>query len=188
MTATYHRRFFPDDVDGTVAYVAPNDVNNKDDRAYDQFFKTVGTPGVPYGPGGPAAGDARRRPEMDARVRRRRAAGGPHVRGDIGTADRRLRELRDGLRVGVLAVPTAGTSARTSRRRPRRPTTSTTSSTGSPAGLTYTDQGLEPFIPYYYQAGTQLGWPLAELQAPAPAHCATGPPTARARTCRGTSR
>jgi hypothetical protein len=25
--------------------------------------------------------------------------------------------------------------------------------------LTYTDQGLEPFVPYYYQAGTQLGWP-----------------------------
>jgi hypothetical protein len=23
----------------------------------------------------------------------------------------------------------------------------------------YSDQGIEPYIPYYYQAGTQLGWP-----------------------------
>jgi hypothetical protein len=23
----------------------------------------------------------------------------------------------------------------------------------------YADQGIEPYIPYYYQAGTQLGWP-----------------------------
>ncbi len=43
MTAVYHKRFYPDDVDGTVAYVAPNDVNNADDRAYDRFFRTVGT-------------------------------------------------------------------------------------------------------------------------------------------------
>jgi hypothetical protein len=26
MTATYFRRFFPDDVDATIPYVAPNDV------------------------------------------------------------------------------------------------------------------------------------------------------------------
>ena len=28
MTATYHRHFYPKDVDGTVPYVAPNDVDN----------------------------------------------------------------------------------------------------------------------------------------------------------------
>ena len=43
MTATYHRRFFPKDVDGTVAYVAPNDVVNKEDSAYDRFLTNVGT-------------------------------------------------------------------------------------------------------------------------------------------------
>ncbi|MGH8966928.1 MAG: S28 family serine protease, partial [Actinomycetes bacterium] len=43
MTAVYHKRFYPHDVDGSVVYVAPNDVNNYDDRAYDKFFKTVGT-------------------------------------------------------------------------------------------------------------------------------------------------
>src|SRR4051794_6565711 len=40
MTAVYHKRFYPRDVDGSVVYVAPNDVNNNDDRAYDKFFQT----------------------------------------------------------------------------------------------------------------------------------------------------
>ncbi|MFD9595592.1 S28 family serine protease, partial [Kitasatospora sp. NPDC059973] len=44
MSSTYHRRFFPDDVDGTIAYVAPNDVDNREDSAYTEFFRTVGTP------------------------------------------------------------------------------------------------------------------------------------------------
>ncbi|WP_327357012.1 S28 family serine protease [Streptomyces sp. NBC_01304] len=44
MTQTYHERYYPDDLDAVVAYVAPNDANNKDDRGYEKFFKTVGTP------------------------------------------------------------------------------------------------------------------------------------------------
>ncbi|GAA2295734.1 S28 family serine protease [Streptomyces kunmingensis] len=43
MTATYHYRFYPRDYDGVVAYVAPNDADNKDDSTYDRFFRTVGT-------------------------------------------------------------------------------------------------------------------------------------------------
>ena len=42
MTATYHRRFYPDDVNGTVPYVAPNDV--KDDKdAYNAWLAGVGS-------------------------------------------------------------------------------------------------------------------------------------------------
>ncbi|WP_026181306.1 S28 family serine protease [Demetria terragena] len=41
MTATYHRRFFPKDVNGTVAYVAPNDVNDDKD-VYNKFLDNVG--------------------------------------------------------------------------------------------------------------------------------------------------
>jgi hypothetical protein len=44
MTSVYHRRFYPDDVDGTVAYVAPNDVVNAEDSAYTEFFEEVGSP------------------------------------------------------------------------------------------------------------------------------------------------
>jgi len=43
MTAIYHRRFFPDDVDGTVPYVAPISFAAPDNR-YAAFFDTVGTP------------------------------------------------------------------------------------------------------------------------------------------------
>ena len=43
MTATYHKRFYPNDVDGSVVYVAPNDVNNNEDSAYDKFLNNVGT-------------------------------------------------------------------------------------------------------------------------------------------------
>lgn len=42
MTATYHRRFFPGDVDGTIPYVAPNDVDNDRD-SYNEFLANVGT-------------------------------------------------------------------------------------------------------------------------------------------------
>lgn len=41
MATVYHRRFFPDDVDGSIAYVAPNDVDNDDDR-YGEFLTKVG--------------------------------------------------------------------------------------------------------------------------------------------------
>jgi len=43
MTATYYERFYPRDMDGVVAYVAPNDVVNNEDSAYDRFFEKVGT-------------------------------------------------------------------------------------------------------------------------------------------------
>jgi hypothetical protein len=43
MTATYFRRFYPDDVDGTVAYVAPISFGAPDDR-YLPFFDAVGDP------------------------------------------------------------------------------------------------------------------------------------------------
>ena len=44
MTSVYHRRFYPRDVDGVVAYVAPNDANNKADSAYDEFFDRSAPP------------------------------------------------------------------------------------------------------------------------------------------------
>jgi hypothetical protein len=42
MTATYHRHFYPKDVDGTVPYVAPNDVVDSQD-VYNEFLDQVGT-------------------------------------------------------------------------------------------------------------------------------------------------
>ena len=43
MAATYHRRFYPSDVDATIAYVAPNDAVDGDD-AYPAFLARIGGP------------------------------------------------------------------------------------------------------------------------------------------------
>lgn len=43
MTAVFHRRFYPDDVDGTVAYVTPISFGAPDAR-YADFLETVGPP------------------------------------------------------------------------------------------------------------------------------------------------
>lgn len=42
MTSVYHRRFYPADVDATVAYVAPDDVVNDQD-SYVAFIQHAGT-------------------------------------------------------------------------------------------------------------------------------------------------
>jgi hypothetical protein len=42
MTAVFHRRFYPDDVDGTVAYVAPISFGIPDTVRYPEFLDTVG--------------------------------------------------------------------------------------------------------------------------------------------------
>jgi hypothetical protein len=43
MAATYHRRWYPSDVTGTIAYVAPNDAVDSED-AYPAFLSRVGGP------------------------------------------------------------------------------------------------------------------------------------------------
>lgn len=43
MTSVYHRRFFPDDVDGTIAYVAPHSFGTSDPRYLD-FVANSGEP------------------------------------------------------------------------------------------------------------------------------------------------
>ena len=42
MATVYHRRFFDEDIDGSVVYVAPNDVVDDED-VYDDFLANVGT-------------------------------------------------------------------------------------------------------------------------------------------------
>ncbi len=43
MTSVYHRRFFPNDVDGTIAYVAPHSLGTSDPRYLD-FVANLGEP------------------------------------------------------------------------------------------------------------------------------------------------
>ena len=134
MTATYFERFYPSDMDGVVAYVAPNDVVNKEDSAYDRFFAKVGTK---------ECRDRLNAVQREALVRRDAAGeevqGGGRRRG-LHLQHRRqpgqgVRGGRPRLRLGLLAVQPARRLRRRSRRTRRtRPTTrSGRRSTRSPA-------------------------------------------------------
>ncbi|MCI2421779.1 aminopeptidase [Saccharopolyspora sp. K220] len=158
MTAVYHRRFYPDDVDGTVAYVAPNDVNNDRDR-YDAFLASVGTDA--------ACRDALTAVQREALLRRDEMLAKFRAYADSEglTFDRIIGDIDRGLEMVVLDAPFAFWQYRGQQDCAKIP---------APGASTdeiyaffdetvqfsfYTDQGIEPYTPYYFQAGTQLGWP-----------------------------
>ncbi|QIZ36934.1 S28 family serine protease [Saccharopolyspora sp. ASAGF58] len=158
MTAVYHRRFYPDDVAGTVAYVAPNDVDNDRD-SYDEFLASVGTD--------PACRDALLAVQREALVRRDEmlAKFNAYAGAEGLTFDRIIGDVDRGLEMVVLDTPFAFWQYRGQQDCAKIP--ATTASTDEIYAFFdetaqfsfYTDQGIEPYAPYYYQAGTQLGWP-----------------------------
>ena len=158
MASIYHRRFYPDDVDGTVAYVAPNDVVNAEDSAYTDFFQRAGTAECraaltalereALGP---------RREELVARYVAAAAAGGWTFQ-TLQSPDRAFEML-------VLDTAWGFWQYHTAAECPRIPSAS--ASTDALYDFLdeivsfrfYSDQGLDFYVPYYFQAGTQLGWP-----------------------------
>ncbi|HEX2312330.1 MAG TPA: S28 family serine protease [Thermomonospora sp.] len=158
MTSVYHRRFYPSDVDATVAYVAPNDVDNAEDSAYDRFFATVGSDR--------ACSDRlkgvqrtvlKRRAEFGKRYEAYAAKNGFTFR-NLGGVDRALEAT-------VLDVEWAFWQYSLESDCPKVPSPKASDDVlwnfvdSTASWSFYTDQGLEPYIPYYYQAGTQLGAP-----------------------------
>jgi hypothetical protein len=158
MTSVYHRRFYPGDVDGVVAYVAPDDVINPIDGAYDRFFDTVGTASCRAALDDVQREALRRRDRLVARLRADAAANGWTFGGSIGTADRSFE-------MTVLDTVWAFwqySSAADCVTVPARTATDEQlyGWIDAVAGWSfYTDQGLAPYWPYYYQAAGQLGWP-----------------------------
>lgn len=158
MTATYYRRFYPNDMDGTVAYVAPNDVRNDEDWAYDRFFATVGTAECRKDLAAVEREALKRRGEMVDRFQKKAAEEGWTFK-LVGNADRAYEVLVTDLVFGFWQYQPAATACA----EVPGPTASTDDlwnwidEVGGFAS--YTDQGMEPYLPYYYQAGTQLGEP-----------------------------
>ncbi|MFJ9814508.1 S28 family serine protease [Streptomyces sp. NPDC101151] len=159
MTATYYERFYPRDMDGVVAYVAPNDVVNNQDAAYDRFFTTVGTK------------ECRARlnaVQREALVRReplekkyaQYAADNGYTFDTIGGLDKAYEAVvldyvwgfwQYSLLKDCDSVPADAATATDD---------AIWGSVDTISGFSaYTDQGLEQYTPYYYQAGTQLGAP-----------------------------
>jgi hypothetical protein len=163
MTSVYHRRFYPRDVDGVVAYVAPDDVINPADTAYDKFFDTVGTASCRTALDDVQREALRRRDRLVARLQADAAANGWTFSGSIGTADRSFE-------MTVLDTVWAFWQYSSAADCATVPASTATDEElygwiDSVAGWSfYTDQGLEPYWPYYYQAATQLGWPTLRFE------------------------
>ncbi|TCP45076.1 PS-10 peptidase S37 [Tamaricihabitans halophyticus] len=166
MASVYHRRFYPDDVDGTVAYVTPNIANNRDNSAYDDFFDSVGTPECRESLAGLQREALTRRTTLVERYERFAENNQLSFDEVFGSADRAFemavldtvwgfwqhRGVAD-----CAAIP---------------PRTASDAEifgyldevTGFASGLSYyTDEMLLWLTPYYYQSATQLGWPAPDF-------------------------
>ncbi|MGQ4417796.1 S28 family serine protease [Streptomyces sp. SAS_269] len=159
MTATYFERFYPHDMDGVIAYVAPNDVVNKEDSAYDRFFAGVGTK---------ECRDRLNAVQREALVRReplekryaQYAADNGYTFDTIGGLDKAYEAVvldyvwgfwQYSLLKDCDTIPADAATATDD---------AIWDSVDTISGFSaYTDQGMETYTPYYYQAGTQLGAP-----------------------------
>ncbi|MDR3080986.1 MAG: aminopeptidase, partial [Streptomyces sp.] len=163
MTATYYKRFYPGDMDGVVAYVAPNDVVNKEDSAYDRFFATVGTKECRDRLNGVQREALVRREPLKDKYRAYAAENG-YTFDTIGSLDRAYEAVvldyvwgfwQTDLLKNCDTIPADARNATDDE---------IWDSVENVSGFSfYTDQGLEPYTPYYYQAGTQLGAPTIKF-------------------------
>ncbi|MFG2782551.1 S28 family serine protease [Streptomyces prunicolor] len=163
MTATYFERFYPHDMDGVVAYVAPNDVVNNEDSAYDRFFTKVGTK---------ECRDRLDAVQREALVRRDSlekkyaayAAENGFTFTTVGSLDKAYEAVVLDYVWGFWQYSLVSDCDTI----PANAATATDdeiwTSVDTISGFSfYTDQGLDPYTPYYYQAGTQLGAPTIQF-------------------------
>ncbi|MEU7313202.1 S28 family serine protease [Streptomyces sp. NPDC007083] len=157
MTATYYRRFYPRDMDGTVPYVAPNDVRNDEDSAYYRFFRNVGSKECRDRLNGAQHEIFERRGAMVSRIKAW-AKENDYTFKLAGSADRAFELVAQDLVWGFWQYHLESECDQV-------PATDASTDTlykwadeigGWSAG---TDQGITPYVPYYYQAGTQMGSP-----------------------------
>jgi PS-10 peptidase S37 len=158
MTATYYRRFFPKDMDGTVAYVAPNDVKNDEDSAYYRFFEKVGSEKCRDRLNAAQHEIFDRRGEMVKRLKELAKKEGYTFK-LAGSADKAFELVAQDLVWGFWQYHLEEAEC------DKVPSTKAKTAElwdwaneigGWEAG---SDQGIEPYTPYYYQAGTQMGSP-----------------------------
>ncbi|GAA1698913.1 S28 family serine protease [Fodinicola feengrottensis] len=159
MTAVYHRRFYPYDVDATVAYVAPDNTDVNDNSAYDEFFATVGTPQCRAALNGLQQEALDRRADMEKLMAAAATARNLHytVFGSMDRAyERNILHFRWAFWQSHTVNDCAGIPDRTA---------------STEAVYAYIDSvedfssnsdestDTNEFVPYHYQASTQLGGP-----------------------------
>ncbi|NGY61982.1 aminopeptidase [Lentzea sp. NEAU-D13] len=159
MTSIYHRRFFPRDVDATIAYVAPNDVVNDRD-VYGEFIRNVGNdPTCNRRLEGVQRQILQHRDEIVTRLEAKgytyKQFGNAHRALEVLVLDTPFTFWQYGTQEQCALVPGAGASV----------DDLWTFMDKTVGWDFYTDAGVAPYAPYYYQAGTQLGWPEADESA-----------------------
>ncbi|MEU5687402.1 aminopeptidase [Streptomyces venezuelae] len=159
MTATYYERFYPRDMDGVVAYVAPNDVVDKEDSAYDKFLAGVGPRECRTRIQDVQREALVRREPLSAKLAAYAEAEGYTFK-TVGTLDKAFEAVVMDLVWGFWQYQPAATACGTIPDAAAATDQEIFDYVDSVGGWSsYTDQGLEPYTPYYYQAGTELGAP-----------------------------
>ncbi|MEV5311111.1 S28 family serine protease [Streptomyces sp. NPDC052610] len=156
MAAVYHRRFHPHDVAGTLAYSAPNNVDDRDNSAYVRFLERVGTRESRDALKAVQRELLLRRADLVARYAAETAAAGTGFE-IAGSAEKAFE-------AAVLRVPfmfwqrsTAADAAAIPA--PHATTDALYTWLDGIAGLNlYADAVARQFVPYFYQLGTQLGY------------------------------
>jgi hypothetical protein len=152
MAAVFHRRFWPDDVDGTVAYVAPISFGAPDPR-YPKQFDKIGTDDCRAAVRAIAAETLARRDQMELRARDEE--GDTYTRVKVGPA---VEAAISGLEWGFWQYATADACT-------QLPETTATDQElydfleDHSAASEYADAALARYEPYYYQSRSQLGYP-----------------------------
>lgn len=156
MTSMYHRRFHPDDVDATVPYVAPNSLGAPDER-YNAFLATVGD-----------AACRQRLMAFQRAVLTRREAMMERVTRDVQQLSCTLIEMPVAFEHAVIESCFAFWQYSDASMCGTIPDSTAFddvlySVLGSLSGLPdwYCDDWLGSFVPYYYQAAAQLGYPAS---------------------------
>jgi len=158
MASVYHRRFYPDDVVGVVAYSASDNTIDSEDSAYDRFFATVGTESCRAALRDFQVEALTRRDQLDVLLDQDSARTGRTFTRMFGSTDRALE-------MAVLDTPWAfwqfSPETKCAQVPPRTASTDTLYAfiKNTAPFESYSDQELLPLAPFFYQAATQTGWP-----------------------------
>jgi hypothetical protein len=160
MTSLFHRRFFPADVDGTVAYVAPfdypEDAIQSPTNRYIQFLENVGTD----------AGCRQKLKDFQNLVLARRTAMKTRMEG-VASYTVPL-DVDHALEFAVEELPFIFWQYGDQSNCSKIPASSATDDavfkffddTIDAAG--YGDESVSAYLPYYHQSATQLGYPISD--------------------------
>ncbi|MCC6551485.1 MAG: aminopeptidase [Polyangiaceae bacterium] len=155
MASVYHRRFYPDDVAGTVAYVAPQSYGTSDPR-YIDFVAQIGDP---------ACGEALRGAQREVLLRRDAMMAKLTAQADFKHHEYSLLGADRALEVAVLELPFTFWQYYGASRCPDVPTAASTDDEVwdfldeiDPPSF-WSDKGFLDYEPYFWQAGVELGYP-----------------------------